>query len=246
MKKRPKRRVRYWHGLGACFDPFSVRVIETAAMRDLPIRPGAPLEYREYVYASTSKEVALAFSTLGGGQAVCEVRPGGLVAAPDPDFPNLGVRFRGPVKAVTVEHVPESALPDARQITEALAADYAWPDGTPRYSPDGYLLAPPFARACGYVDEDFRWLGRWYPMHFLIPSADGITVAINENGRSHQMYPPGHPDLGGRRRVPAGSLEDAWRVPGLYPNTGDLLMSLRARVERDDPDLETVLRPWDW
>lgn len=83
-------------------------------------------------------------------------------------------------------------------------------------------------------------------MHFMLPSVDGITVVINEKGRAHQMYPPGHPDLEGRRRVPLGSLEDAWRVPGLYPHTGDLLMSIRSRLERNDPELETIRRPWEW
>lgn len=244
--KKARRRAQYWHGLGACPTPFAVRMIETAGMRGLPTRPNAPLECRDYVYASTSWEVALAFSTLGGGQAVCEISPNGLAAEADPDFPNLGIRFHGPVKALSVELVDESALPNARQIAETLSGDYVWPDGTPRYSPDGYLLAPPFARAWGYNDEDFRWLGRWYPLHFLLPSADGITVAINEKFRAHQMYPPDHPDLAGRRRVPLGSLDGAWRQPGVYPATTDLLKKIRVRIERDDPDLEPIRRPWDW
>lgn len=244
--KKPRGRVRYWHGLGACPMPFAVRKIETAATRGLPARPNAPLECREYVYASTSWDVALAFSTLGGGQAVCEVDPGGLAAEVDPDFPNLGVRFRGPVKSVSVEVVSESELPTARQIVEVLSPDYVWPDGSAKYAKDGHLLAPPFARAWGYDDEDFRWLGRWYPIHFLLPSADGITVAINEKCRAHQMYPPDHPDLDGRRRVPLGSLDDAWRQPGLYPATADLLEKIRVRLERDDPTLEPIRRPWDW
>lgn len=244
--KQPRRGVRYWHGLGPCPTPFGVRRIETAAMRGLPVRPNAAPEYREYVYASTSRDVAMAFSTLGGGQAVCEVDPGGLAAELDPDFPNLGVRFRGPVTTVDVDVVEQSELPSARQIAEELSPDYVWPDGSARYAKDGYLLAPPFARPWGYDDADFRWLGRWYPLHFLLPSADGMIVAINENCRAHQMYPPDHPDLAGRRRVPMGSLDDAWCRPGMYPATGDLLEKIRIRLERDDPDLQPIRVPWEW
>ncbi len=160
-KNRPNRRARYWHGLGACPDPRTVRRIETAEIRGLPVRPNAPLECREYVYASTSWEVALAFSTLGGGQAVCEIKPETLAAEVDQDFPTLGVRFHGPVKSLSVEIVSDSALPNARQIIKTLAADYRWTDRTPQYSEDGYLRTPPISRARGFVDEDSRWLGRW-------------------------------------------------------------------------------------
>lgn len=158
MENKPKRRVRYWHGLGPCPNPFSVRVIETAEMRGVPVRHNAAPECREYVYASSSWEVALAFSTLGGGQTVCEINPGALVAEPDPEFPKLGVRFHGPVKAVSAEVVGESALPNARQIVEALAADYVWPDGTSRYSADGYLLTPPARGASGMSMRTFGGL----------------------------------------------------------------------------------------
>lgn len=226
--------------------PFAVREIQTAAQLGLPPQPNMPPECREYVYATTSRQVALAFSTLGGGQAVCELSPGELAPEIDPDFPNLGVRFRGPVKAVAVEVLNPSELPNARQIVEALSVDYVWPDGSPRYSNDGYLLAPPFARACGYHDEDFRWLGRWYPLHFLIPDARGIIYAIDENCQAHPMYPPDHPELDGRRRVPLGSLDAAWRQPGVYPATTDLLKKIQVRLERHDPDLKPIQDPWDW
>ena len=49
-----------------------------------------------------------------------------------------------------------------------------------------------------------------------------------------------------RRRVPLGSLDDAWRQPGLYPATAVLLEKIRIRLERDDPTLEPIRRPWDW
>lgn len=37
-KKRPKHRVRCWHRLGPCPEPLTVRRIETAEMRGLPVR----------------------------------------------------------------------------------------------------------------------------------------------------------------------------------------------------------------
>lgn len=247
MKKRkPTRRERYWHGLGACPEPLAVRRIETAEMRGLPVRPNAPLDCREYVYASTSWEVALAFSTLGGGQAVCEIKPDALAAEVDPDFPTLGVRFHGPVKSLSVEVVTDSALPNARQIIKTLAADYLWTDRTPQYSEDGYLRTPPKSRARGFVDEDFRWLGRWWPFHFLYPNDDGYEMALDETGRPHIMYPPDHPVLNGRRRVPLGSLENTWTRPGYYPNERDMLWRLQQRARAGDPTLGPALMPWEW
>lgn len=244
-KKKPARRVRYWHGLGACRDPLTVRRVETAEMLGVPVRPNAPLDSREYVYASTSREVALAFSILAGGHAVCEIGPAGLVAETDPDFPTLGVRFHGPVKAVTVELVSDSARPNARQITQTLAPDGLWLDGEPRYFDDGYLRAPPLSRERGYSDEDFRWLGRWWPWHFLIPNDDWTEVAFDDLGRPHAMYPPDHPDLHHRRRLPRGVLHSAWTRPGFYPDLAEFRLLRRQRIAMGDSTLR-VLRPWDW
>lgn len=243
---KKRRRVRYWHGLGPCPDPLSVRRIDTAEMRGVPVRPGAPPECREYVYASTSWEVALAFSTLSGGGAVCGVEPGRLAAEVDPDFPTLGVRFHGPVKSISVEVVTGSARPDAREIIKTLAPDYLWTDRTPQYAEDGYLRAAPASRACGYVDEDFRWLGKWFPFHFLIPFADGIEIAFGDTGQAHIVFPPNHPVLNGRRRVPLGSLHEAWTRPGFYPNEKDMLRSFRERLSRADPTMPPPRMPWDW
>ncbi|WP_241474163.1 hypothetical protein [Mycolicibacterium neoaurum] len=215
-----------------------MQVIETAQMRGLPGRATVGAECREYVYASTSWEVAAAFSVLNGGRAVCEVNPGLLGAEADPDFPTLGVRFHGPVKAASVQVIDTADLPNARQIVQALAADYRWEDCRPQYAEDGYLTVPPTSRERGYVDEDFRWLGRWFPFHFLFPYDDWSEVALDENGQRHVIYPPGHPDLGGRRRLPYGSLEQAWRRPGFYPDSHD---HLRASFKR-----APVLMPWDW
>jgi hypothetical protein len=244
VKKKPKkmsgRWLQYWHGLGRDEDPMSVREIETAQMRGLPIRPGVPLECREYVYASTSREVAAAFSVLGGGRAVCEVNPGSLAVELDTDFPTLGVRFHGPVKATSVQVIDAAELPSARQVIKTLAVDYLWEEGNRQYSEDGYLRTPPKSRARGYVDEDFRWLGAWYPFHFLYPNDDGTEVAIDENERRYVMFPPDHPGLAGRRRVPLGSL-DNWRRPGVYPDGKDLR---RRALRRSGPD--AVVMPWQW
>jgi len=239
----------FWHGLGQCDDPENVRVIETAEMLGDTLqsfRRNQPPESGEYVYASPSKEVALAFSALSGGRAVCEVDPGELVVEVDPDFPILGVRFKGPVKVVSTEVVARSALPNARQIVETLSDDYVWGDGTPYYSRDGFMLAPPAGREWGYADKDFEWLGPWFPLNFLILGADGIAVAFNEHGRAHQMYPPDHPDLDGRRRVPLGSLGDAWNEPGEFPDTGDLLTMVQIRLKWNDETLEPLRVPWEW
>ncbi|ANE83369.1 hypothetical protein A7U43_27995 (plasmid) [Mycobacterium adipatum] len=244
---RRKRPARYWHGLGPCLDPFSVRWIETAQMRGCAVRADASPECREYVYASGSREVALAFSVLGGGNAVCEISPGSLVAEVDPDFSTLGVRFRGPVRAVSVEVVEEAALPNARQIVKALAADYRWADSTRQYFEDGYLRAPPLSRSRGYVDEDFRWLGRWWPWHFLFPNGNGSEMVLDELGRSYLMFPPDFPGLNGRPRVPAGSLEHAWTRPGFYPNHMDWLWLYRQRVQAGGAvALAEIRLPWQW
>lgn len=244
--KRPKRRVRYWHGLGRCRDPLTVRRIETAEMLGLPVRPDAPPDSGEYVYASTTREVALAFSTLSGGQAICEIRPEPLRAQRDPDFPTLGVRFHGPVKAVSVHVVNPTDLPSARQIIKTLGVDYLWSDHTPQYSEDGYLQTPPVSRAHGYQDEDFRWLGPWWPSHFLFPRPTGIEMVLDETGQPHVMYPPDHPDLNGRRRIPRGTLEHAWNQPGYYPNHTDMLHRLSQRNTMGDPTLAPIRKPWEW
>jgi hypothetical protein len=246
-KRRPARRVRYWHGLGLCLNPYNVRRIETAQMRGHGIRDGAPPEAGEYVYASTSREVALAFSILGGGNAVCEIRPNSLIAEVDPDFPTLSVRFRGPVKSVSVEVVEPSALPNARQIVAALAADYRWTDASPQYSKDGYLRAPPLSRSRGFVDEDFGWLGRWWPWQFLYPNDNGWELVLDEDGQPYLMFPPGYPGLNGRRRVPTGSLEGAWTRPGFFPNQEDWLRRHQQRLQAGGTAaLARIRMPWQW
>ncbi len=246
-KRRSAGRVRYWHGLGLCLDPYSVQRIETAQMRGHGVRAEAPRESEEYVYASTSREVALAFSVLGGGNAVCEIKPDSLVAEIDPDFPTLSVRFRGPVTAVSVEVVDPQALPNARQIVEALAADYRWMDNTPQYFEGGYLRAPPLSRSRGFVDEDFRWLGRWWPWQFLFPNVDGWELVLDEHGQPYLMFPPGYPGLNGRPRVPTGSLEGAWTRPGFFPNHVDWLRRHHQRVQAGGPAaLAQIRMPWQW
>ncbi|MDO2384308.1 hypothetical protein QRB41_12960 [Mycobacterium avium subsp. hominissuis] len=244
--KSPRRWMQYWHGLGRCRDPQAVQVIETAEMLGLPIRPGVPPECREYVYASPSWEVAAAFSVLSGGQAVCEVKPGALQVEADTDFPTLGVRFHGPVKVASVKVLGDAELPCARQVIETLAGDYLWTDSSPQYGRDGYLRTPPMARERGYGDEDFRWLGRWFPFQFLYQQADGTQLVFDEDARTYVMFPPGHPDLKDRRRVPSGSLEHAWRRPGVFPHQRDLMRVARERLEANDSTRWVLPAPWDW
>ncbi|AGB27241.1 hypothetical protein Mycsm_07145 (plasmid) [Mycobacterium sp. JS623] len=246
-KRRPALPVRYWHGLGLCLDPYNVRRIETAQMRGHGVRDDASPESAGYVYASTSWEAALAFSVLGRGNAVCEVKPDSLLAEPDPDFPTLGVRFRGPVRAVSVKVVEPEALPNAREIVKALAADYRWTDNTPQYFDDGYLRAPPLSRSRGYADEDFRWLGQWWPWHFLFPNANGTEMVLDEHGQPYLMFPPGYPGLNGRPRVPTSSLDGAWTRPGFYPNHVDWLRRHQQRMHAGGTAALAQIRlPWEW
>lgn len=245
QRKSPRRWLQYWHGLGRCPDPLSTTVIETAQMRGLPVRTGVPLECREYVYASNSWKVAAAFSVLSGGRAVCEVRPGALETEVDTDFPTLGVRFHGPVKTASVQLLGDAELMNAREVIETLAVDYLWTDGTPQYTADGYLRTPPKAREHGFGESDFRWLGRWFPYQFLYPQPDGSEAVFDENGRTYMMFPPGHPELKGRRGVPLGSLEHAWRRPGFFPHQRDMLISVGERFERGHQTLGSVVMPWD-
>lgn len=139
----------------------------------------------------------------------------------------------------------DAELMNAREVIETLAVDYLWTDGTPQYTADGYLRTPPKAREHGFGESDFRWLGRWFPYQFLYPQPDGSEAVFDENGRTYMMFPPGHPELKGRRGVPLGSLEHAWRRPGFFPHQRDMLISVGERFERGDQTLGSVVMPWD-
>jgi hypothetical protein len=120
-------------------------------------------------------------------------------------------------------------------------------DNTPQYFDDGYLRAPPLSRSRGYVDEDFRWLGRWWPPQFLFPNANGSEMVLDENGQPYLMFPPGYPGLNGRPRVPTGSLESAWTRPGFYPNHVDWLRRHQQRVQAGGTAaLAQIRMPWEW
>ncbi|MCV7286069.1 hypothetical protein H7J87_12075 [Mycolicibacterium wolinskyi] len=237
----------YWHGLGPCADPLSEREIQTAAMRGEPPGRDQPVDTPNFVYASRSKDVAVAFTTLGGGRAVCQVDPGDLPVEVDPDFPELGVRFRGAVQVVSTEVFREAELPTAREVVEILAHGYKWPDGSSWYLPNGFLRTPPAAQALGYADADFEWLGRWYPIHFLHFDHDGRITAMTDDGHGYVMFPPDHPMAHGRGGVPVSQLPHAWTRPGYFPSTDIVQGGLGIRLKWN-PELadEIIHMPWEW
>ena len=243
-----RHRTVYWHGLGRCPDPAAVTVIypesmlgEQEAFRREKV-PGS----ENYVHASPAKEVAIAFSVLGGGYAVCQIDPGTLPCCVDTDFPTLGVQFRGPVHVLSTELIDRAALPNARQITKTLASDYLWPDGSSRYVDTGHLRTPPSLLHRGYVDSDFEWLGRWYPLDFLHAFEEGQVMALTGDGHYYLMFPPGFPQAEGRRCVPAGTVEHAWNEPGYFPAREDTLMNYRIRVKWEPEKLTYDIHlPWE-
>lgn len=237
----------YWHGLGPCADPQAVREIHTAEMRgEQPRRIYQPPDSPQYVYASPSKEVAIAFSTLAGGRSICRIDPGPLPAEPDTDFPTLGVRFRGPVKVIATQVLQPETLPTARQIAETLAPDSRWPNGTNWYTPDGYLRTPPALHLMGYSDEDFTWLGPWFPLFFLAVERNGRAAALTDDGHAHIMFPPDHPDTVGLRRVPTRSIAHTWRDPGYFPTQEELLMALEVHAKWQPAVFDQLNHmPWD-
>lgn len=240
----------YWHGLGHCGDPSEETEIFTRKEREArgqtyrePFRTDEPEDTQDYVHASPSAEVALAFSTLSHGHAVCEIDPGELPAERDPDFPTLSVRFAGTVKIVSTTLFDTTALPSARQIVKTLSSDYRHDDGTPRYRPDGYLRTPPAGHLYGYTDPDFQWLGPWYPLEFLWLGDDGRATAVTDDASLYQMFPPHYPHLAGRRRIPHGTLTHAWNEPGYHPAGKTQMLLAQARTWQ--PDFSAVM-PWDW
>lgn len=238
----------YWHGLGRCPDPAAVTVIypESQLGDRESFRYEKVPDSENYVHASTSKDVAIAFSALGRGHAVCQVDPGALPACVDTDFPTLGLRFRGSVQVVSTELIDRSALPSARQITKTLAADYLWPDGSSQYVQGGFLRTPPSLRHHGYADSDFEWLGRWYPVAYLHTFGDGQVMALTGDGHYYLMFPRRFPQAEGRRCVPIGTVEHAWNEPGYVPAGRDVLMNYQIRAKWEPQKLsEDVHLPWE-
>lgn len=240
--------MRYWHGLGRCDDLDNLTMIRPAHELGVAIRDGVPHDWGNYVYLTSSEEAAQAFTALANGHTVVEVDTTGLVLEPDPDFGTLGLRVRGPVPVRSVTPINPRELPHARNITKILSPDHTWPGGLPKYTQDGYLQFPQQFLDNGYTNSDFHWLGRWWPIDFLIPGDDARVTALTDDNHMYHMYPENHPDLQGRRRIPDGTLEGAWTAtPGYCPPSADLLMSLQIIIKWDQPRARTLThKPWEW
>lgn len=236
-----------WHGLGHDADPETIEIVRPANELGIPIRPGLSQEWGNYVYASSSRDVALAFSLLARRRSICLIDPGDLVAEVDPDFPTRGVRFPGAVSIVEVLTFPEHACPSARQVVECIAADMLWSDPTPRYDAAGYLRASPEFLSAGYSDGDFRWLGPWFPSEHMHLAKDGAIAVLDDNANMHMMYPPGHPMTIGKRRTPRGTLEKAWTTAGgVVAAKEHFMVAAVAAKWADDGGASRVRQPWDW
>lgn len=239
---------RYWHGLGPCGKFSAVTTIYPANTRGEPLRAGVPREWGDYVYLTPVEAVARSFSALAGGHAVAEVDVDGLTLEPDPDFAKLGVRIKGPVQVVSLTVLDQPDMPTAREIAQGLAVDSTWPNGQPLYSSDGYLTVPPGVQDLGYREDDFRWLGKWWPFDFLVPGDDDRITAITNDLHCHTMFPTGHPDTAdGRRRVPHTTIDDAWTSDrGYCPPVAELLDMLQI-INKWEPERFRSLThlPWD-
>ncbi|WP_147379138.1 hypothetical protein [Mycobacteroides abscessus] len=238
---------RFWHGLGPCGDATAVTVLYPANTRGEALRDGVPREWGDYVYLTPVEAVARAFSALAGGHAVAEVDVDEAVVEPDPDFVTLGVRVKGPVEALSVSVLEQPQMPTAREIAQALAVDAFWPDGQPRYTPDGYFRLPPGFDERGYTEADFRWLGKWWPMDFLVPADDDRIIAITNDLHCYSMYPEGHPEVQGRRRIPAVAIDDAWTGDrGYCPPLSELFGMLQIIGKWEPERFKSLTHsPWD-
>lgn len=239
--------MRYWHGLGRCNQPEEIAQLHCAHALGKPLRAGVPHDWGNYVYVTHDERVALAFSALAMGSTVVEVDTVGHILEPDPDFATLGRRIRGSVKVRAVTVHEQQNLPTAREITEILSADTTFGEDQPRYSPDGYLQIPQGFLEMGYRPEDFRWLGKWWPLDFLIPRPDGKITAITDDLHAYSMYPDNHPEVQGRRRIPAITLETAWSTkPGYHPPQKELMMMMQIASMWDTETSRKLLHsPWE-
>lgn len=238
---------RYWHGLGRCSRPAEITELHCAHVLGKPLREGVPHDWGNYVYITPDERAALAFSALTMGNAVVEVDIDGHTLEADPDFATLGRRIRGTVKALGVTIHKERDLPTAREIARTLAVDYTFDDTRTRYDAEGYLQVPQEFLRRGYSPDDFKWLGPWWPLDFLIPRADGKVIAITEDLHAYSMYPRNHPELQGRRRIPALRLEDAWTTkPGYHPPQKELMMMMQVATMWDAGAARKQLhQPWE-
>lgn len=235
----------YWHGLGLCVDPFAVNDIDPRCKVTDPLvlasrRADPHRDVDQYTYASTDKDVALAFSVLARGAMICEVDPQTLAPALDPDFPTLSVRFRGTLKVLSKQSFKHATLPHARRITELLAVDRLSAPNCRWHHPDGRIQPPPLWRSWGYTEDDFDWLGSWFPDDSIwqIP-VHQLVHAIAENGDWLTIWPTARPlPPKAARRKPNGTLTDQWKTPGHVPDMQTLATLSQAR--------QTVLMPWEW
>lgn len=233
----------YWHGLGRCLDLASVTEIKPRSMLNDPLALVAsrdePHGVAEYAHASTDKAVALAFSVLSRGAAVCEVDPGQLVPEHDDDFPSLGVRFHGPLRVLSMKSFARTELPHARQIVELLAPDKLSVLGQRWHHLDGRIQPPPLWRSWGYTEDDFDWLGPWYPDECVWQDpANNLVHAVIETGDMFTVWPATRSLPGGATRYkPVGTLTARWKTAGDVPAVG----RLRKLVPR-----ATVRSPWEW
>lgn len=236
--------IRYWHGLGLCLDPSRVTEIQPRHSVTDPLiracqRADPDNDVERYTHASTDRDVALAFSVLSKGTIVCEVDPRPLAPEHDPDFPTLSVRFRGPLKVLSMQPIPQTRLPDARRIVQLLARDRLSAPGQRWHHPNGRINPPPLWRTWGYTEDDFDWLGPWYPDECIWQTpAHGLVHAVTETGEQFTVWPAARPLPAGAHRIkPVGTLANRWRTPGNAPDG-----TLWTRSEA----LRSVQFPWEW
>ena len=176
---------------------------------------------------------------------MCEIRPGSLQLRSIRISPPSACGSAVPVTAVSVEVVEGAALPNARQIIKALAADYLWSDSTPQYFEDGYCVRRRCRGPAVMSTTIFGGSADGGRGTFLFPSDNGSEMVLDEQGQPYLMFPPNYPGLNGRPRIPAGSLESAWTRPGFYPNHMDWLRRHRQRVQAGGAmALAEIRLPW--
>lgn len=233
----------YWHGLGLCLNPAAIRQIDPRCDVVDPLvlacqRTEPDHDVDLYTHASIDREVALAFSVLSKGSIVCEVDPGPLTPEHDPDFPTLGVRFRGPLTLLAMHRPPQNRLPHARRVIELLAADRLNAPNQRWHHPDGRIQPPPLWRAWDYTEDDFDWLGPWFPDTGILHNLQhGLVHAVTESGHQFTVWPAARPLPARAQRIkPTGTLHHLWRTPGKTPD-GTLVQRSAAR---------RPLFPWEW
>lgn len=180
-KSRPPRPTRYWHGgfpglaVGEALLPAQTTGHKIVDAKD----KGVLYEHDSTsVYISNDKQFARAFAawygTVWGGDRgdLYEVEPQGSLFA-DPDY-SIGpeVSFRcHEARIVAVE--ARAVRMTETEATRAHAPYAFWPDGSPQYDRQGYMLPSAEMVKRGVRPARLKQLGRWKP----VEQATGVIAA---------------------------------------------------------------------